>query len=201
MLRVENLSCLKGERVLFRQLSFCVDAGSWVHVRGENGAGKTSLLRMMAGLSEPDEGCIYWQNHPLKACRDAFHAELLYVGHLPALKDDLTALESLRFMAALEGRNLAHDLAIAALHQMGLRGREHLPVRVLSAGQKRRVSLSRLITRAAKLWVLDEPLTALDARAINVLTGLLATHLSQGGSAVMTSHQPVSAAAGQVVQL
>lgn len=201
MIRVENLTCRKGDRVLFSKLSFSVDPGNWLHVRGENGSGKTSLLRMIAGLGPCDEGGIFWRGQPLAGALDAFHQELLFLGHLPALKDDLTALENIEFTAAIEGHALNEPDALRALRHWGLQGRESLPVRVLSAGQKRRVMLTRLITRPARLWVLDEPFTALDARAIQLLNELLQTHLQTGGAAILTSHQDIGMPDGRVVLL
>jgi heme exporter protein A len=189
MLKVSRLACSRGERQLFADVSFSLAAGEWVHVQGENGAGKTSLLRLLVGLSPADAGEIYWRG--VAASEAGFHRDLLYLGHHAAVKDELTPLENLCLSAALDGIPLDEKAALAALVRLGLRGREALPVRVLSAGQKRRVLLARLLTRPAALWVLDEAFNALDSGAVQLLGELLGEHLAKGGLAVLTSHQPL----------
>jgi len=178
-----------------------LDAGQWAHVRGENGAGKTSLLRMLAGLSQPDEGEIRWLGQPIKEARAQWHRDLLFLGHQAAIKDEFTPIENLQAASALDGEPLSDETALRALVRMGLKGREHLPARVLSAGQKRRVLLARMLTRRAKVWVLDEPFTALDVEAVQALGQVVGDHLTQGGIAVLTSHQPIPLAGGQEVRL
>lgn len=189
MLKVSGLACSRGERQLFADVSFALAAGEWLHVQGENGAGKTSLLRLLVGLSPADAGEIYWRG--VAASEADFHRDLLYLGHHAAVKDELTPLENLCLSAALDGIPLDEKAALAALVRLGLRGREALPVRVLSAGQKRRVLLARLLTRPAALWVLDEAFNALDSGAVQLLGELLGEHLAKGGLAVLTSHQPL----------
>lgn len=201
MLSAHGLSCVRGERQLFAQLDLAVDAGQWLHVRGENGAGKTSLLRLLAGLAHPAEGEVRWCGQPIQHAESPYHQHLLFFGHHGAVKEDLSALENVSFAAAMDGAPLPEAQALAALHRVGLRGREDLPIRVLSAGQKRRVVLARLATRKARLWILDEPFTALDTKAVDLLATLITEHLAQGGMAVLTSHQAVPLAGGQVVQL
>jgi heme exporter protein A len=201
MLSAHGLSCVRGERRLFAQLDLAVDAGEWLHVRGENGAGKTSLLRLLAGLSHPAEGEIHWRGQSIHDSESDYRHNRLFFGHHGALKEDLTALENLSFAAAMDGAELPESQALAALVRFGLKGRQELPVRVLSAGQKRRVMLARLATREAKLWVLDEPFTALDVKAVELLTTLVGEHLALGGMAVITSHQAVPLPGGRVVQL
>ncbi len=201
MLRGINLACIRGERSLFSGIDLAVDAGEWLHVRGANGVGKTSLLRLLAGLAQPADGEITWRGEPIGASAAAYRADLLFLGHQGALKDDLSALENIELAGALDGSPPARSDVLAALRRFGLQGREDLPVRVLSAGQKRRVLLARLLTRKAKLWVLDEPFTALDARAVTMLSDLIGEHLGQGGMAVVTSHQPISVAGGKAVEL
>lgn len=195
MLKVSGLACSRGERQLFADVSFSLAAGEWLHVQGENGAGKTSLLRLLVGLSPADAGEIYWRG--VAASEADFHRDLLYLGHHAAVKDDLTPLENLCLSAALDGIHLHEEAALAALVRLGLRGREALPVRVLSAGQKRRVLLARLLTRPAALWVLDEAFNALDSGAVQLLGELLGEHLAKGGLAVLTSHQPLPLPAGK----
>jgi heme exporter protein A len=201
MLSAHGLTCVRGERPLFSGLDLAVDAGEWLHVRGENGAGKTSLLRLLAGLAQPAAGEILWGDQPIRQADEEYRRNLLFLGHHGALKEELTALENLEFSAALDGAELSEPEAIAALHRFGLKGREELPVRFLSAGQKRRVLLARLLTRKAKLWVLDEPFTALDVKAVDMLAALIGEHLAGGGMAVLTSHQAMPIPGGRVVQL
>lgn len=201
MLSAHRLGCVRGERRLFTQLSFAVAAGQWLHVKGENGAGKTSLLRLLAGLSQPAEGEVRWCDQPIQQAESPYRKHLLFFGHHGAVKEDLSALENLSFTAAMDGAAVSEPQALAALYRMGLRGRENLPIRVLSAGQRRRVMLARLVIRNASLWVLDEPFTALDAKAVDLLTALIKEHLSSGGMAVLTSHQTMPLPDAVVVQL
>ena len=201
MLNVTDLSCVRGERSLFAGIDFAVGPGEWLHVRGSNGSGKTSLLRLLAGLSQPAQGRIDWCGKPVADDPQAFRADLLFLGHHAAVKEELTALENLQLASELDGGALPREEAIAALQRFGLKGREDLPVRFLSAGQKRRVLLARLVTRKAKLWVLDEPFTALDTRAVDMLGGLVGEHLVEGGMAVVTSHQAIPIPAGKALDL
>jgi heme exporter protein A len=180
-LRVAALACRRGERVLFRGLGFELAAGQVLWLRGANGRGKTSLLRLLAGLSSPEAGQI------------ERGAALVYIAHANALKDDLTALESLRFLARLQG--LPHDDAalLAALRRFGVDKRRNAPVRTLSQGQRRRVALARLaLSPAGSVWVLDEPFDALDTDGIAALNGLLSHHVQAGGAVVLTSHQALT---------
>ena len=199
MLNVSDLACSRGERRLFAGVGFSLAAGEWLHVQGENGSGKTSLMRLLVGLSPADAGEIRWCSEPAPSTE--FRRDLIYLGHHAAVKEDLTPLENLRLAAALDGIALDERTALAALARLGLRGREELPVRVLSAGQKRRVLLARLLTRPAVLWVLDEAFNALDAAAVQLLGVLIAEHLSKGGMAVLTSHQPLPVPGGKVLVL
>jgi heme exporter protein A len=199
MLSAHSLTCVRGTRPLFSGLDFSVGAGNWVQIRGPNGAGKTSLLRLLAGLSQPEEGQVRWNGEPVGS--EDFRRELMYLGHRAAVKEDLTALENLEFSAAMDGVDLARDDAEKALVRFGLAGREDLPVRFLSAGQKRRVLLAQTVARPAKLWILDEPFTALDVKAVDFLSHLIADHVKAGGIAVLTSHQAIPLPPGQVVDL
>ena len=192
MLEARTLTCVRGERQLFADLDLAVSAGECLHVRGENGVGKTSLLRLLTGLSKPESGEILWSSQSITKDPSAYHRQLLFLGHRDALKEDLTALENLQLYAALDDIHLPEDKALAALWRFGLRGRERLTVNCLSAGQKRRVLMARMLTRQAKLWILDEPFNALDIHAVQALQGLIAEHLEQGGLVVLTSHQEVS---------
>jgi heme exporter protein A len=199
MLIASELACSRGERRLFSNLGFTLETGGCLHVRGENGTGKTSLMRVLVGLSPADEGEILWRGEP--ASSSSFRQELIYMGHHAAVKEELSPLENLHFTAALDGIVLSEEAALRALIRMGLRGREHLPVRVLSQGQKRRTLLARLLIRPAKLWVLDEAFNALDAPAVALLGQLIDEHLTQGGMAVLTSHQPLPIPVSQELTL
>ncbi|NDD02249.1 MAG: cytochrome c biogenesis heme-transporting ATPase CcmA [Betaproteobacteria bacterium] len=192
MFSVSNLSCSKGDKRLFSGVSFTLQPGQWLHLEGDNGVGKTSLLRLACGLSALEDGEITWNHQPVVQNPEAFRANLAYLGHQLALKEDLTPMENLRADAAVAGRPLQLEDALKALAQLGLRGREHLPVRVLSQGQKRRTALARLLVSPAKLWVLDEPFVALDTAAQSALAQIINGHLAKQGMVLLTSHQAVS---------
>ena len=196
-----NLECVRGEKSLFRDLSFRLEAGACLMVQGANGSGKTSLLRMLCGLAQPAQGEIRWGGEPIRKLAEDYRGELLYCGHAGAVKDDLTALENAQISATLAGAPVDEASARQALRQLGLKGREDLPARVLSAGQRRRVALSRLLLEKRRLWVLDEPLTALDKTAVTTLCGVIDAHLATGGMAVLTSHQDLPLAADRIAHL
>ncbi|WP_432697758.1 cytochrome c biogenesis heme-transporting ATPase CcmA [Marinobacterium sp. YM272] len=188
MLKVENLFCERDDRVLFDQLSFDVDSGEIVQIEGANGSGKTTLLRILSGLSRNYEGEIYWQGEPVQQVQDAFRRELLYFGHQPGVKALLTPEENLRWYCALHA-SLNPDRVQEALEQVGLKGFEDVPCHTLSAGQHRRVSLARLYLSDAKLWILDEPFTAIDKRGVAAKEALIGRHIARGGSVILTTHQ------------
>jgi len=192
MFSVSNLCCSRGEKRLFSGVSFSLQHGEYLHLEGDNGVGKTSLLRIACGLSPLEQGEICWQGKSISENRDEFRSNLAYLGHQLALKEDLTPLENLLSHAAVAGRQLPLPEAKDALAQLGLRGREHLPVRVLSQGQKRRTALARLVVSTAKLWILDEPFVALDPAAQNALSEVINAHLTRQGMVLLTSHQAVS---------
>lgn len=196
MLSVSDLACARGDRSLFSGLCFTLEAGGRLHVGGENGAGKTSLLRILCGLSPPDAGEIRWQGKAIGRLGEEYRRAVLFLGHHNALKDDLTALENLRIAATLAGARLDEDEGVDLLRRAGLAGREHLPVRVLSQGQKRRAALARLLWNKAPLWILDEPFVALDAAAVDWLAGIIGAHVAGGGMAILTSHQEVDIPGG-----
>jgi len=194
MLEVSNLACSRGDHRLFSGLSFVLHPGQIMQVQGANGSGKTSLLRTLCGFLMPDEGTIIWRGENTRDLDEDYHAEMLYLGHLNAIKDELSALENLRISAGLSGIELDEKEAIAALRHMGLRGRERLPTKVLSQGQRRRVALARLLVSDARLWILDEPLTALDVGAVAQIQELIAEHLAQQGMVIFTTHQQLQVA-------
>lgn len=189
MLNVENLACQRGGRWLFRGLDFVLEPGELLHVQGVNGSGKTSLLRMLAGLSSPDAGEIRWRGQTLAAAREEYLADMLYLGHAPAVKDDLGVRENLMVSCRLAGLHPDTQALRAAIAAVGLDGRAQLPARVLSQGQRRRLALARLCLDTRPLWILDEPFTALDVHATQWLEARLDAHLEQGGMAVLTTHQ------------
>ncbi len=201
MLEADQLACDRGERRLFSGLNFELAAGELLYLQGKNGAGKTSLLRMLIGLLPPAEGEIRWKGLPLSHQAEEYRAELCYLGHLNAIKEELTPLENLQEAAAFAGQTLSQDEVLDALEQVGLAGREDLACRYLSQGQKRRVALARLVVDRRTLWVLDEPFVALDVLAVDWLAGVISAHLQRGGMAIMTTHQRVDIAAGQVREL
>ena len=188
-LEARGLACSRGFSTLFRDVSFRVGAGQWLAVRGPNGSGKTTLLRCVAGLTHVDAGEVVREG------------ALVYAGHLAGLKDDLTALENLRGSLALRGVAIPMDAATDALDRAGLGERRHLPARRLSAGQRRRIGLARLMLDPAPVWILDEPLTALDDAGQALFRELLARHLDRGGVGLVATHQDLAPAPAGVVRM
>jgi heme exporter protein A len=201
MLTVRNLECVRGEHKLFSDVSFVINPGELMFVGGSNGSGKTSLLRLLCGLSLPDGGEIIWNGTDIREQRSDYRSVLTYLGHLGGIKDDLTAIENLRVSCALAGYEIDEDQAIDALERIGLAGRERLPAKVLSQGQRRRVALARLLVTQTKLWILDEPLTALDIAAVELIKQILERNLLDGGMVVMTTHQEIHMTATAVHHL
>ncbi len=189
-LAARGLACWRGEHCLFRGLDLRLAPGELLHIAGRNGSGKTTLLRILCGLVQADEGEISWHGESIRHCRSEFNAALIYVGHLEGLKGELTPLENLAMDQALNVARNAAD-ASAALAGLGLANRDDVPCRALSAGQKRRVALARLRVAEAQLWVLDEPLTALDPAGRQAVVDMLVEHARAGGMAIYTTHQPL----------
>lgn len=194
-LQASQLAYARGNRRLFSDLSFELGAGEALRVAGRNGSGKTSLLRVLCGLAQPIAGEVRWQGRAVQADRDSFHRALSYIGHGQGVKDDLSALENVQISALLAGYACSRAQALDALDRVGLSSRAHLPARVLSQGQRRRVVLARLAvptssgTQSPRLLVLDEPFVALDQESVMVLTNLLNEQLSTGAVLVYTTHQ------------
>ena len=201
MLQGISLACVRGDRELFKDINFSLEAGGLMQVRGPNGSGKTSLLRMLCGLSNPAAGEILWSGTSIRNLNGDYFAAMTYIGHLSGTKDDLTVIENLRISSALAGFEINDTQASEALGYMGLGGREVLPVKVLSQGQRRRVALARLLVCKTSLWILDEPLVALDVLAVKLIQELLERHLKQGGMVVMTTHQEIDLTATSTTQL
>jgi len=201
MLEVRELECVRGDHRLFAGLNFTLQAGELLHLRGSNGSGKTSLLRTICGLMVPEQGEVLWQGENIRSQRDEYYRNLTYLGHQGAIKGDMTSWENLHLSCQMTGLEVADDQLVDALVEMGLGGREELPTKVLSQGQKRRVALSRLLISDAPLWVLDEPFTALDVRAVALLKDLIAKHLQHAGMVLLTTHQDVDLVAGAMKEI
>ncbi len=184
-----DLACIRGERLVFQGLGFALDAGQALVLGGANGSGKSSLLRLLAGLARPAAGDLTWDGAPVVDDPDAHRARLLYVGHADPLKPALTVAENLAFWAALRaGRAVAAAAVVAALDAFAIGRLAGIPGRYLSAGQRRRVNLARLAVAPAALWLLDEPTTALDSTATESLRALITLHRAQGGMVVASTH-------------
>ncbi len=192
MLDVSGLECIRGGRRLFRGLSFRLTDGELLHVQGDNGSGKTSLLRLLCGLLPAAAGEIRWRGVPIARLGVDFRRELCLIGHRDALKNELTPLENVRMAAHLAGIRLDEAAARDALAQLGLTGEtEEIPCGRLSQGQRRRVALARLACARQPLWLLDEPFAALDAAATGCVAALIGRHVRCGGVVVLTTHQTV----------
>lgn len=190
LLNAKDLSCVKQDRVLFEQLSLQLKPGELLQIKGKNGAGKSSLLRILAGLTLPDEGALQYLSQPLHSNLPDYAANLCFIGHQSGIHEQLTALENLQFWRAATDLNAMDDYALLAA--LGLAGLEDIPCKMLSAGQQRRVSLARLWASQAQIWILDEPFTALDQSAIALLQQHFIQHLTQGGAIILTTHQALS---------
>ncbi len=201
MLQGINLECIRGDRRLFSKVNFTLESGGLMQVQGANGSGKTSLLRMLCGLSNPAAGEILWNGTAIRTRDNDYFAMLTYIGHLSGTKDDLTVIENLQISSALAGFEVDVGEALDALERIGMAGREQLPVKVLSQGQRRRVALARLLVCKTTLWILDEPLVALDVTAVKLIQGFLEQHLQQGGMVIMTTHQEIDIQAKSIMQL
>ncbi len=192
ILEVCGLTCERGERTLFRNLSFAVKPGTLVRIAGSNGAGKTTLLRLMTGLMRPVEGEVRWKGVPVEKAAQDFWRELCYIGHRNGVKDDLSVLENVMINASVASVPVTEGAALDALDAVGLTDFVEVPAGQLSQGQRRRVALARLwLSRSVKLWVLDEPFTALDVRGVARLADLIGEHVKAGGIVMLVTHQEV----------
>lgn len=190
MLEVRALTAIRDDRELFESVSFSVSAGDLVQVEGRNGSGKTTMLRIITGLGDSDGGQIFWNGVETRKDRDAFHQDLLFIGHQTGVKKELTAFENLSFYQNLNGSaGVTQDDIWMALAKVGLAGKEDIPSGKLSAGQQRRVALARLWLSKHPLWILDEPLTAIDKQGIKVIEALFVEHTQNGGMVLFTTHQ------------
>ena len=182
---------MRGDRRLFSGLDFAVSPGTFVQLTGPNGSGKTSLLRILCGLLAPAEGEVKWGGANIRSLGEEFFTSVTYLGHRQGVKDELTAVENLRISNAVNGIEISKERARAVLGEMGLAGRESLPARLLSEGQRRRVALARLLVCNTRLWLLDEVMTSLDKGAVALVRSLIEKHLASGGIAFLATHQEV----------
>ena len=201
MLEAVNLECIRGTRRLFKGLDFSATPGELIELRGANGSGKTSLLRILSGLATPAEGEVRWRGKNIRSLGEEYSGAVAYLAHQNGVKDELTAIENLRIANGLAGNALSKPQAQAILEQVGLGRQQNLPVRALSAGQRRRVALARLMTSKATLWILDEVLTSLDDTAIELAGRFISEHLTNGGIAIIATHQELNLSADRVQQI
>ena len=195
-----DLECVRDDRTLFSGLHFSVSAGQALVLEGQNGSGKTSLLRILCGIRLPEAGKVLWAGADIFDLGPEFHEHIAYMGHKDGNKLDLTPQENLRMARGLG--KAREDLSIEdALDQVGLYGFEDVPTRNLSAGQQRRLAIARLLVTEARLWILDEPFTSLDRQGIEIVEGLFDRHLARGGLAAMTTHHRISFADSQVKRI
>jgi heme exporter protein A len=187
-LEARDINAWRGDRHLLRDVSFAVEPGEFLKITGPNGVGKTTLIRVVCGLLPAESGVVEWRGRPVTSSNDEFHADLAYLGHLNSLKADLTARENLRFLAGLRQSLTEADID-AALERVGILSRGDLAVRSLSAGQKRRLALARLLLSGALLWILDEPVTNLDVAGVGLVEDLIRQHVGGGGLALAAAHQ------------
>ena len=201
MLEAAELECARGGRVLFRGLSFALRGGALLRLAGPNGSGKTSLLRILCGLLSPSSGSVSWEGAEIRRLREEYSKQLVYIGHAPAVKDDLTAAENLAITCRLAGLAVSSRTVQHALDRFGL-PHDRVPARRLSQGQRRRAALARLaLSEPLPLWLLDEPFAALDASAIGLVEALIDAYVARGGSVVFTSHQEPRRGTAQVIDL
>lgn len=198
-LRVEGLACQRGDRLLFEAMGFVLMPGELLLLTGPNGSGKSSLLRLLAGLTAPAAGGIFWQGRSIAEDAPAHRRRLRFLTHLDGVKPALTVLENLAFWSALMGGSAA--AAQSALGAFDLERIADLPARFLSAGQRRRLALSRLVLRPAALWLLDEPSTSLDSEGSERLLAVIAAHRAQGGIAILATHDRLALQPTQELRL
>lgn len=190
-LQVNDLSCIRDDRVLFKHLSFQLEAGQALQIEGPNGSGKTTLLRILCGLTLPSAGEVLWEGQPIEENRTDYMAAMDFIGHAHGIKSELSPLENLQVAMAMANTRTDRSL-YEVLEQVGLRGFEDVPAITLSAGQCRRVALGRLLLSQSRLWILDEPFTALDVHGQAQIETMLVNHVERGGMVILTSHHPLA---------
>jgi heme exporter protein A len=192
---------VRGDRRLFSGLDLSVPSGTFVQLTGPNGSGKTSLLRILCGLLAPAEGEVRWQGADIRSLAEDYFTDVTYLAHRPGVKDELSALENLKISNAVNGVEVSTEIGLEALARVGLAGRESLPARYLSEGQRRRVALARLLLCNTRLWLLDEVMTSLDKSAVRLVRYLIEEHLNRGGSAIVATHQDLELSTGVTKRL
>jgi heme exporter protein A len=195
------LECVRGDRRLFRDVSFSITPGTLLQLTGPNGSGKTSLLRIVSGLMTPEHGEIRWQGANIRTLAEEYSRSITYIGHRNGVKEELSSLENLRISSGLAGSEVSNEHAGQALEQLGLAGRGNLPARFLSEGQRRRSALARLLTCDRALWLLDEVLASLDHAAGILIESVISEHLSKGGMAIVATHQELHISTGSFQRL
>ncbi|MBT8118156.1 MAG: cytochrome c biogenesis heme-transporting ATPase CcmA [Gammaproteobacteria bacterium] len=188
MFEAKSLECVRDDRLLFNDLSFAVAESEVLQIEGANGSGKTSLLRILCGLRLPEAGQVLWQEESIISNREDYYASMVYIGHLPCVKGDLTVLENVRSLLDTRSLSLSNEQIEVALAKVGLASYEDVPGKALSSGQRRRILLAFIELSQAKLWILDEPLTALDVQGVTLMESMIMEHKQAGGSVVFTTH-------------
>jgi heme exporter protein A len=188
MLEIQSLECVRDDRLLFSELSFTLAESEVLQIEGANGCGKTSLLRIICGLRLAEAGKIYWCGESIQNNREDFYANMVYIGHLPCIKGDLTVLENVRALLDTRSLSVSNQVIEAALIKVGLESYDDVPGKALSSGQRRRILLAFVELAKAKLWVLDEPLTALDVQGVQLMESMILEHKQAGGSVIFTTH-------------
>ena len=201
MLEVQKLTCVRGTRLLFQNLNFIATPGELIELRGPNGSGKTSLLRILCGLSSPAAGEVRWNGENIRKLGEEYFGAVAYLAHRNAVKDEFSPIENLRISGGVAGNSLSRAQAEEVLERVGLRERQNLPARVLSAGQRRRLALTRLVISNAKLWLLDEVLTSLDDDAVRLSRQFITDHLKNRGMAIIATHVDLNLSAERVQRI
>jgi heme exporter protein A len=194
------LTCVRNDVMLFSELGFTLTGGEILQIQGANGSGKTSLLRILCGLAIPDAGEVLWNGKNIHDQRQNYFTEMSYIGHINGIKTELTALENLAVAAALAAAN--HDISHQEiLAKVGLAGYENSPAQKLSSGQRRRLALARLLISDTRLWILDEPLTALDDYGRQLMKDMISSHAAGNGITVLATHDPVDITRNKITMI
>ncbi len=188
MLEVQSLECVRDDRLLFTDLNFSVAEAEVLQIEGANGCGKTSLLRIICGLRLAEGGQVLWRDEAIQASREDYYANMVYIGHLPCIKAELTVLENVRALLDTRSLSMSDEVIEVALTKVGLASYEDVPSKALSSGQRRRILLAFVELAQAKLWILDEPLTALDVQGVALMESMILEHKAAGGSVIFTTH-------------